>query len=261
MSICTIKILPGNADKIFDQKIIDIVESFQRSSIEQSLIIFDQSSKKPRKGFLPDSAKVTDYGMTITYVFEKGIIIPTFEGDKKEFQTITAECKFIKKEGILLISSNNAKLIDEVANSLANIFFPKIVAECFELNFSSDDLHSIIEKGARIVIEAIHYKTKGLDQIRLKAFDIQKKDWYIEEGFDSENVERYMFIPNLTGELAKKTVVCNIYKNGRFVIYQKQTFGEKEIEEIQFFIVKMISEILGSPLCQYGQTGSQAKLM
>jgi hypothetical protein len=258
MSSCSVKILPANANETAPQKVIDIVDHLKSSD---SSIIFHPNSKKPRKGFQSSSAEITDYGMKVKYILEKEVIIQTFEGDKQEYQTIFAECKFIKQEGILLISSNSAKLTDEVANIVAELLFQDMVVKCVDLDLTQEQLQSIIEKGARTVIEVHLPQTKGLDQIRLKAYDIQNKEWFIEEGFASENVERYTFIPNLSGAFAKKTVICNLYKNGRFVIYQKQSFGEEEIENIQFYILKMISDVLGSPLCKYGQMGGQAKLM
>jgi hypothetical protein len=203
----------------------------------------------------------TNYGIKATYIVEKELVIPTVDGDVREFQMITIPGKFILDQGVLLISNSSDPLIEKVSNAWAELLFPTRIVLPTSIEITQDQFHQIIHASAKTVIQISHLESKGLDKIQLRAFDLTNKEWYKEEGFDSDAVERFSFIPALPDAFEGKTVICKMYRDGRFVIYQSAKFSDEEFDDIQLFLVNKIAEVVGSPLCQHGATEVQEKLI
>ena len=256
----SIRILPPSSNKIPSAKIEEFAQVMNGKIASTPPQIFDLTSKPPRKGFDASSVKVVDYGLKATYLLEEEVIIPTAAGDAKNFRKITIECKFIRKEGILLISSSTDN-VDIVSKAWADVFFPDKLVNCPGIELNLTQLHELVNNHARTVIDISHVECKGLEKIRMKAYDLPKKDWYKDEGFDSFKVDQITFIPKLTSALANRTPICRVYKSGRFVIYHNAKFSNDEFEQIELQIVDMISKILGGPLCKAGSSTNQGRLV
>ena len=256
-----VKVFPKDSVK-FVQEPMDSVFKKISSTIESTpALIFNKDLKKPRTGFDFSSLEMTSCGIKATYIVEKELNIPTVEGDIREFQMIAIPGKFIFNQGILLISSSSDPLIEKVSGAWAELLFPTRIISPFTIDFTKEQFHQIINASAKTVIGISHTETKGLDKIQLKAFDLTNKEWYKDEGFDSDEVERFSFIPSLPDSFKGKTVICKMYRDGRFVIYQSAKFSEEEFEQIQLFLVNKIAEVVGSPLCQFGASEVQEKLI
>jgi len=256
-----IKLLPKDSVKLAQEPIESIFNRISTTLNSSSSLIFDKDTKKPRTGFDSYSLKITDYGIKATYIVEKELIIPTVEGDIREFQMIAIPGKYILKQGILLISNSSDPIIEKVSIAWAELIFPSLIISPRTLEITKEQFHEIIFASARTVIQASHTESKGLDRISLKAFDLTNKKWYKEEGFGTDTAERFDFIPSLPESFQGKTVICKIYRDGRFVIYQNAKFSDSEFEEIQLFLVDKIAKVMGSPLCKYGPSEMQEKLV
>jgi hypothetical protein len=254
-----VKVLPKDSIKYLQEPIDTIFQRISETLESSPTLTFHKELKKPRIGFDLSSLKITNYGIKITYIIEKELIIPTVEGDVREFQKIAIPGKLILDEGVVLISNSSDTLIEKVSNAWAELLFPSYIPSLLTLKFEKEQFHQIIRASTKTVIQTSHTETKGLDKIQLRAFDLTNKEWYKEE-FDSDTVDRISFIPLLPESFGGKTVICKMYRDGRFVIYQSAKFSEAEFEQIQLFLVKKIAEILGSPLCHYGAPEIQMKL-
>ncbi len=256
-----IKLFPKDSVKFSQQPVESILKQISSTIESMPTLTFNKDLKKPRNGFDFTTLEMSSYGIKATYIVEKEINIPTVEGSIREFQMIPIPGKFIFNQGILLISSSSEPIIEKVTSAWAELLFPTRVITPVTINLTKEQFHQIINISARTVIGTSHTETKGLDKIQLKAFDLTNKEWYKEEGFDFDEVERFSFIPTLPNSFKGKTVICKMYRDGRFVIYQSAKFTEEEFEQIQLFIIDKIAEIVGSPLCQFGSSEFQEKLI
>lgn len=256
-----IKVFPKDSVKFGKEPKDSILKKISSKLESTPSLLFNKELKKPRAGFDLSSLEVTDYGVKLTYIIEKELVIPTVEGSIREYQMMAIPGKFIFDQGILLISSSSESLIEKGSNAWAELLFPTRSLSPGPIDFTKEQFRQIIEASAKTVIDISHVETKGLDKIQLKAFDLRNKEWYKEEGFDSENAERFSFIPSLPDSFMGKTVICKMYRDGRFVIYQSAKFTEEEFEQIQLFLVNKIAEVVGSPLCRFGASEVQEKLV
>lgn len=256
-----VKVFPKDCIKFTQEPVDSILKRISTALESSSALIFNRELKKPRTGFDPSSLIATHYGIKATYIVEKELVIPTVDGDVREFQMIAIPGKFILSQGILLISNSSDTLIEKVADAWAELIFPTRIISPSSIEITQDQFHQIIHAAAKTVIQISHTESKGLDKIQLKAFDLTNKEWYKEEGFDTDAVERFSFIPALPEAFEGKTVICKMYRDGRFVIYQSAKFTDDEFEQIQLFLLNKIAEVVGSPLCQYGATEVQEKLI
>lgn len=255
----SIRILPVNSNKISQEQIDEIAKIITGKVIATPAVIFEQSAKQPREGFDSSSVDVTEYGIKANYILEEELIVPTMDGDTKYFQKTIIESKLICKEGILLITSTSDK-VDTVSKKWADIMFPTKIISCKNLEITREQLQQIIKDYAKTVIGISHIECKGLDKIRMVAYDLPNKEWYKKEGFDSDQVEQITFIPNPPPNLIK-TPICRIYRNGKLVIYHNAKFSEDEFERIELYLIDILSQVLGSPLCKHGIMASQGKLL
>jgi hypothetical protein len=256
-----IKVFPKDSVKKAQEPIDSIFKRVSATLEASHSLVFNRDLKKPRTGFDFSSLAMMDYGFKATYIIEKELIIPTVDGDVREYQMIAISGKYIFEQGILLISSSSDPIIEKVTNAWTDILFPTRIFEPYTIDFTKEQFHDIINASAKTVIGISHTDAKGLDRIQLKAFDLTNKEWYKAEGFDSNEVERISFIPALPNTFEGKTVISKMYRNGRFVIYQSAKFSEDEFEQIQLFLVNKIAEVVGSPLCKYGAAEVQEKLI
>lgn len=256
-----IKVFPKDSIKVAQEPIDSIFKRISATLESSPTLIFNKELKKPRTGFDFSSLAVTEYGIKATYIVEKELIIPTVDGDVREFQMIAIPGKFILNQGILLISNSSDPLIEKASSAWSELLFPKRIISPFSIEISKEQFHQIIHASAKTVIQISHTETKGLDKIQLKAFDLTNKEWYKEEGFDSDAVERFSFIPSLPDAFGGKTVICKMYRDGRFVIYQSAKFTDDEFEQIQLYLVNKIAGVVGSPLCRFGAAEVQEKLI
>lgn len=260
--------MPNYVVKVFPKDSIKLAQEPTEALFNQILatleslpaLVFNRELKKPRAGFDTSSISIADYGIEAIYLVEKELIIPTIDGDVREFQKIAVPGKYIFEQGVLLISNSSEAIIEKVSAAWSQLLFPTRIISPITLEIPKEKFHEIIYTSAKTVIRADHTESKGLERIHLKAFDLTNKEWYKEEGFDFDSAERYDFIASLPESFGGKTVICKMYRNGRFVIYQNARFSEKEFEQIQLFLVKKIAEILGSPLCQHGASEMQMRL-
>lgn len=256
----TIMLLPPNSNKIQKDKLVEIATVMNGNTVSTPPIIFGSEAPHPRSGFDASSIVVTDYGIKAKYLIEEEVIIPTADGEVKNFRIVVIPGKFITKEGVLLISGSADK-VNAVAGKWADVFFPAKIVNCKGINLSLEQLHKVVNDNARTIIEISHVECKGLEKIRMKAYDLPKKEWYKEEGFEEYGVDHMTFVPNLNGELAKKTPICRLHRSGRFVIYRNSNFSDEEFEQIELQLVDMIAETLGRPLCKFGSSSSQGRLV
>jgi hypothetical protein len=255
-----IKVFPKDSVKFAQEPKDAVLKKISQKLESTPSLLFNKELKKPRSGFDPTSLEMTDYGVKLTYIVEKELVIPTVEGSIREYQMIAIPGKFIFEQGILLISNSSDTLIEKGSNAWAELLFPTRSLSPSPIDFTKEQFHQIIEASARTVLDISHIETKGLDKIQLKAYDLRNKAWYQEEGFDSENAERFSFIPNLPDSFKGKTVICKMYRDGRFVVYQSAKFSEDEFEQIQLFLINKIAKTVGSPLCKFGASEVQEKL-
>ena len=255
-----IKVFPKDSIKLIQEPIDSIFKKFSSNLNTNSSLIFNLDSKKPREGFDLSSLKITDYGIKATYIFEKSMNISTVEGNINEYQKIAIEGKFIIKQGILILINSSDVVTEKISKIWANMLFPTHIVTLVDVEISKDQFHQLRISCGSTITEILHTESKGLDKIQLKAVDLPNKEWYKEEDFDSANIERCTLIPTLPNSLRGKTVVCKVYRNGRFVIFQNSNFTADEFEQIELFLVDKIIEVLGSPLCQLGKSEKQTKL-
>lgn len=260
MPSISIKVLPKDSTKYFQESIDMIYEKRIEKSNSLSSQLFNKNLKKPRSGFDHSSFSIMKYGIKATYIIEKEINIPTVDGIIKEYQKIEVPGIFIPKQGIILISNSSESIIEKVSIAWAELLFPEKLIVPTTLQIPKEKFSEIRSLSARIVIQISHTESKGLEEIKLRGYDITNKEWYKEEGFNSDSTERFDFIPSLPDDFGNRTTVCRMYRNGRFVIYYNSKFSESEFEDIQLFLIKKIAEVLGSPLCNYGATDIQEKL-
>jgi len=261
MAIYSVRVLPPNSNKLTSEHIDRSLSAMSGRATSTPLVTFERDAQSPRQGFDPSSVERTEYGFKANYLLEEEITIPTISGEKKEFRVQRFEGKFIKKEGVLLIASALPKRVDDVCKKWIDVMFPEKIVSCEGLKLSQDQLHNIIKNHAKTVIQVSHIKCKGLDKIRIHAYDLTNKKWYRDEQFESDQVEQITFIPILSGSLEKKTAICRIYYDGKFVIYHNAKFSEQEFTQIELHIVDVLAEIFGSPLCHLGSRSSQNRLM
>lgn len=254
-----VKVFPKDSEKIAQEDIEKVFNRVTKTLKSSPNLLFNRELKKPRTGFDFSSLVMTDYGIKATYIVEKELIIPTVDGNIREYQMITIPGKYIFNQGALLISNSSDPLIKKVSTAWAELLFPTRVFLPASIEITKDQIHQIYAS-AKTVIQVSHIESKGLDKIQLKAFDITNKEWYKEEGFDSDTVNSFTFIPALPNTFQGKTVICKMYHDGRFVIYQSAKFSDEEFEEIQLFLLNKIIEVVGSPLCKHGAAEVQEKL-
>ena len=119
-----VKVLPKYSVK-FAQEPIDSIFKRLAVTLESSpSLIFNKDLKKPRTGFDFSSLEMTDYGIKAIYIIEKELIIPTVDGDVREFQMIAIPGKFILDQGVLLIANSSDPLIEKVSAAWAELLFP-----------------------------------------------------------------------------------------------------------------------------------------
>jgi hypothetical protein len=256
----TIKVFPKDSINLLNEPIDEIIGKISSCFKTDSSLLFNLESKKPREGFDLTSLKKTGYGIKAKYILEKKVNFTTIEGNINDFQKIEVEVKFIVEQGIFILKNSSDTLDEKLSKIWANILFPTHVVSLTDIEISKDQFHQLRTVCNSTMTEIIHTESKGLEKIQLKAIDLPNKEWYKKEDFDSANIEKCTMILTLPDSFGGKTVVCHIYRNGRFVIYHKASFADDEFEQIELFIVNKIIEILGSPLCRFGDKEKQTRL-
>lgn len=260
MATYSLRILPIGSNALPGESIEQAIGVIRGTISSTPSMVFEQDAPMPRSGFSPSSVVQTDYGFRANFLVEEQVSIPTIDGEKKEFRIKSIVGKYLKKEGILLIGTTTPKLAETICDKWLGVLFPDKIVTCVGLKLDHDQFIKILKDHSRTLIEVSHVKCKGVDKIRIHAFDLMNKDWYLNEHFESEQLEQITFVPILTGDLAKKTPICRIYRDGKFVVYDNSKFSEPEFERIEQHVVDILAQIFGSPLCHLGARGSQTRL-